>query len=50
MARCVGVVFSPGGQVQRYAADWAASLRAMAALEPELLIPGHGMPIFGRAL
>ena len=36
-------------KVQRYAADWAASLRAMAALEPELLIPGHGMPIFGRA-
>jgi alkyl sulfatase BDS1-like metallo-beta-lactamase superfamily hydrolase len=36
-------------KVQRYAADWARSLREMAALEPELLIPGHGMPIFGRA-
>ena len=36
-------------KVQRYAADWAASLRAMHALEPELLIPGHGLPIMGRA-
>jgi alkyl sulfatase BDS1-like metallo-beta-lactamase superfamily hydrolase len=36
-------------KVQRYAADWAASLRAMRALEPELLIPGHGVPIVGRA-
>jgi len=34
-------------KVQRYAAEWAAALRAMAAREPELLIPGHGMPIFG---
>jgi alkyl sulfatase BDS1-like metallo-beta-lactamase superfamily hydrolase len=36
-------------KVQRYAAEWAASLRAMSALEPELLIPGHGPPIFGAA-
>jgi alkyl sulfatase BDS1-like metallo-beta-lactamase superfamily hydrolase len=36
-------------KVQRYAADWAASLRAMQALEPEVLIPGHGVPILGRA-
>src|SRR5918996_4840816 len=36
-------------KVQRYAADWAASLRAMSVLEPELLIPGHGVPILGRA-
>jgi alkyl sulfatase BDS1-like metallo-beta-lactamase superfamily hydrolase len=35
-------------KVQRYAGDWAASLRAMRALEPELLIPGHGPPILGR--
>jgi alkyl sulfatase BDS1-like metallo-beta-lactamase superfamily hydrolase len=35
-------------KVQRYAADWAASLRAMSRLEPELLIPGHGVPILGR--
>jgi alkyl sulfatase BDS1-like metallo-beta-lactamase superfamily hydrolase len=36
-------------KVQRYAGDWAVSLRAMRALEPELLIPGHGPPIFGAA-
>ena len=36
-------------KVQRYAAEWAASLRAMRACEAELLIPGHGMPIVGRA-
>jgi alkyl sulfatase BDS1-like metallo-beta-lactamase superfamily hydrolase len=35
-------------KVQRYAAEWAASLRAMAACAPELLIPGHGVPIAGR--
>jgi alkyl sulfatase BDS1-like metallo-beta-lactamase superfamily hydrolase len=36
-------------KVQRYAGEWAASLRAMSALEPELLIPGHGVPILGAA-
>jgi alkyl sulfatase BDS1-like metallo-beta-lactamase superfamily hydrolase len=35
-------------KVQRYAAEWAAALRAMSRLEPELLIPGHGVPIVGR--
>jgi glyoxylase-like metal-dependent hydrolase (beta-lactamase superfamily II) len=34
-------------KVQRYAEDWAVALRAMAALEPELLLPGHGLPIAG---
>ncbi|MEX2224217.1 MAG: alkyl sulfatase dimerization domain-containing protein [Candidatus Rokuibacteriota bacterium] len=34
-------------KVQRYAAEWATALRAMAARGPALLIPGHGMPIFG---
>ena len=34
-------------KVQRYAAEWAAALREMAARGAELLIPGHGMPIFG---
>ena len=34
-------------KVQRYVSDWADSLRAMAALEPELLLPGHGFPILG---
>lgn len=36
-------------KVQRYAAEWSAALRAMAALEPEILVPGHGVPIFGAA-
>ena len=35
-------------KVQRYAADWAVALRAMIALEPELLCPAHGIPIAGR--
>jgi alkyl sulfatase BDS1-like metallo-beta-lactamase superfamily hydrolase len=36
-------------KVHRYAAEWAAALRAMQALEPEILVPGHGVPIFGAA-
>lgn len=32
-------------KVQRYPWDWAAALRAMAALEPATLCPGHGGPI-----
>src|ERR1700722_9774136 len=35
-------------KVQRYAAEWAAALRHMAELRPEILIPGHGPVIFGR--
>ena len=35
-------------KVQRYAADWAAALRKMVALEPELLLPAHGLPVAGR--
>lgn len=34
-------------KVQRYAAEWAATLRRMHALAPEVLIPGHGPVIFG---
>jgi glyoxylase-like metal-dependent hydrolase (beta-lactamase superfamily II) len=34
-------------KVQRYPEEWAASLREMAALAPELLVPGHGVPILG---
>jgi len=34
-------------KTQRYAGEWAAALREMAALGAELMIPGHGMPIFG---
>lgn len=35
-------------KVQRFVSDWAAALREMAALGPELMMPGHGLPIFGR--
>ncbi|HXH59268.1 alkyl sulfatase dimerization domain-containing protein [Iamia sp.] len=35
-------------KVQRYPAEWAACLRQMAALEPELLLPAHGLPIEGK--
>lgn len=34
-------------KVQRYAGEWAAALREMAALGAELMLPGHGLPIFG---
>lgn len=34
-------------KVQRYVSDWAAALRHMASLEPEVMLAGHGMPIFG---
>lgn len=36
-------------KVQRYAADWADALRRMAALEPELILGAHGLPIGGAA-
>lgn len=36
-------------KVQRYPLEWAGSLRAMAELEPELLLPAHGLPIGGAA-
>jgi alkyl sulfatase BDS1-like metallo-beta-lactamase superfamily hydrolase len=34
-------------KVQRYPREWAAALRVMAALAPEVLFPGHGPPIEG---
>jgi len=34
-------------KVQRYPEEWAVALRQMAALEPELLMPAHGLPIEG---
>jgi glyoxylase-like metal-dependent hydrolase (beta-lactamase superfamily II) len=34
-------------KVQRYPKEWAAALRRMIALEPEYLLPGHGLPIIG---
>lgn len=34
-------------KVQRYPREWALALREMAAVEPELLLPAHGLPISG---
>jgi alkyl sulfatase BDS1-like metallo-beta-lactamase superfamily hydrolase len=34
-------------KVQRWVGEWAAGLRKMSALDAELMIPGHGFPIFG---
>ena len=36
-------------KVHRYAAEWAAALREMTTLKPEILVPGHGLPIFGAS-
>lgn len=36
-------------KVQRYPLEWAKALRDMAAKEPELLLPAHGLPIEGKA-
>jgi alkyl sulfatase BDS1-like metallo-beta-lactamase superfamily hydrolase len=54
-ALCVGDfvtwVFPNAGnpqKVQRYPGEWAAALREMAALDAELLLPAHGLPIGGR--
>ncbi|MCU1353910.1 MAG: beta-lactamase, partial [Acidimicrobiales bacterium] len=35
-------------KVQRYPDEWARALREMLALEPELLLPAHGLPVTGR--
>ena len=35
-------------KVQRYPLEWAAALRDIAEAGPELLLPGHGLPIEGR--
>jgi alkyl sulfatase BDS1-like metallo-beta-lactamase superfamily hydrolase len=35
-------------KVQRYPLEWSRALREMAALEPELLLPAHGLPVAGR--
>ena len=34
-------------KVQRYPLEWSRALREMAALEPELLLPAHGLPVGG---
>jgi alkyl sulfatase BDS1-like metallo-beta-lactamase superfamily hydrolase len=35
-------------KVQRYPLEWAQVLREMQSLEPELLLPAHGLPVGGR--
>lgn len=35
-------------KVQRYVSDWAAALRKMAGMGAELMLSGHGLPIFGE--
>jgi alkyl sulfatase BDS1-like metallo-beta-lactamase superfamily hydrolase len=34
-------------KVQRYPRDWAIAFRKMIALEPDVMLPGHGLPIVG---
>ena len=34
-------------KVQRYPVEWAAAMRAMAAMGAELFLPAHGLPIAG---
>ena len=34
-------------KVERYPLEWAEALRRMAALQPECLLPGHGLPVIG---
>jgi alkyl sulfatase BDS1-like metallo-beta-lactamase superfamily hydrolase len=34
-------------KAQRYAREWAEALRAMAKTGAEVLLPGHGYPVFG---
>ena len=36
-------------KVQRYPREWAMALREMVALRPEVLLPGHGLPVVGEA-
>lgn len=34
-------------KAQRFPIEWAVALRTMADLRPEMLLPGHGLPIVG---
>ena len=36
-------------KVQRYPREWAVALREMVRLEPEVLLPGHGLPLIGAS-
>ena len=35
-------------KAQRYPREWAMALREMVAMEPELFLPAHGLPIEGK--
>lgn len=35
-------------KVQRYVREWAEALRKMASKKPLVLLPGHGVPVFGE--
>ncbi len=35
-------------KAQRYPREWVDALRAMAATDPELFLPAHGLPIAGK--
>ena len=35
-------------KVQRYISDWADALREMSTLDAEVMLPGHGYPMFGK--
>jgi len=35
-------------KVQRYPGDWAVALREIAALNPKIVLPGHGPPLIGQ--
>ena len=36
-------------KTQRFCLEWAQALQEMASLDAEVLLPGHGTPIFGAA-
>ncbi len=36
-------------KVQRYPLEWAAAMREMSAMDAEMLLPAHGLPIRGSA-
>lgn len=51
---CVGDLFTWAApncgnpqKTQRYPIEWAQALRKIAALNAEILLPGHGLPIIG---
>jgi alkyl sulfatase BDS1-like metallo-beta-lactamase superfamily hydrolase len=37
-------------KVQRFVGEWSKALQTMALKEAEILLPGHGLPIFGQEM